>query len=255
MTLFFFGDSFTAGVELLDHLHYKDYPDPVSFSSQQSDQLVAWRSNNTRRNESDTVLWQEQKKCTYAQKLADLMQLPHHNMAIGGSSLQSTRYLLTKSLADLKKPVTVFVQPTSPERWMDYYDEKWTDFIPGNYYEGEALSHFKSKITNNTDFSRFSTWLLELQAIFDHCSTSNLVDKFYFINSGVFNYIESNKNNFKDMLPTYELLVRKLKNKTFHFPHTKDLEAKNFLPWGHVKEDNHVQLAIDIHSVLCYNKK
>lgn len=255
MTLFFFGDSFTAGVELLDHLHYKDYPNPVSFSELQSDQLVSWRSKNKRFNKTDTILWEEQKNSSYAQKLANLMQVPYRNMAVGGSSLQSMRYLLTKSLAGLHAPVTVFVQPTMPGRWMDYYDNQWKDFLPGNTYEGEALVYFKSKITNNTDTSWFITWLLELQAIFDYCNTADLIENFYFVNSGVFNYVESNKQNFKDMLLVYESLTNKLKDRTFHFPHTKDLEAKNFLPWGHVIEKNHAQLAIDIHRVLCYNKK
>jgi hypothetical protein len=251
----FFGDSFTAGEELLDHLHYDDYPAPVSFTDQQSNQLVSWRSRNTKRHQGNILIREEQKKYTYAQKLADLMQVPHVNMAVSGSSLQRTRYLLTKYLADIEDSVTVFVQPTSPERWMDYHNGEWIDFIVGNNYSGESLAYFKSKISNNTDTSRFCSWLLELQAIFDCCSTSDLVEKFYFINSGVFNYVESNKHNFSDMSPVYECIKNKIRDITFHFPHTRDPEAKNFLPWGHVIEKNHEQLAIDIHNILCYNKK
>lgn len=255
MMLLFFGDSFTAGEELLDHLHYDDYPEPVSFADQQSNHLVSWRIKNPKRHQGNTLISEEQKKHTYAQKLADLMQAPHVNMAMSGSSLQRTRYLLTKYLAEVEDPVNVFVQPTSPERWMDYYNGEWIDFLVGNNYSGEALTHFKSKISNNTDTSRFCSWLLELQAIFDCCSTSDLVGKFYFINNGVFNYVESNKHNFSDMLPVYESIKNKIRDITFHFPHTKNLEAKNFLPWGHVIEKNHEQLAIDIHNILCYNKK
>lgn len=260
MTLLFFGDSFTVGAELLDHLHYDDYPEPVSFYDQHSEHLVSWRNSNKPLRESMdektfATLWEEQKKYTYAQKLADMMQVPHHNMAVGGSSLQRTRYLLTKNLLEFTDPVTVFVQPTSPERWMDYYDDQWIDFIPGNSYTGEALTHFKSKISNNTDNSRFCSWLLELQGIFDHCSTSDIVEKFYFINNGVFNYVEDNKDNFRDLLGVYESIHLKIRDITFHFPHTKNNEAKNFLPWGHVTERTHEQLAIDIHDILCYNKK
>ena len=260
MTHFFFGDSFTAGVELLDHLYYDNYPIPVSLADQQSDQMVTWRNKNkslrqTLDKQKLDTLSEEQKKCTYAQKLADLLQVPHHNMAVGGSSLQKTRYLLTKSLTNIEDLATVFVQPTSPERWMDYYNDQWIDFLPGNSYTGEALEHFKSKISNNTDTSRFCSWLLELQAIFDYCSTSDLVEKFYFINSGVFNYVEDDKHNFGDMLPVYESIKHKIRDITFHFPHTKNNEEKVFLPFGHVTEKVHEQLAIDIHSILCYNKK
>jgi hypothetical protein len=260
MTLLFFGDSFTAGAELLDHLHYDDYPKPVSLNDQKSNQIEAWKNKNKpliqlMDKKKFDVLRKEQKKHTYAQKLADLMQVPHHNMAVGGSSLHKTRYLLTKSLTKLTDPVTIFVQPTAPERWMDYVNNQWMDFIPGNSYQGVALAYFKSKVSNNTDYSRFCSWLLELQGIFDHCSTSDMVKKFYFINSGELNYVDNNKDKFGDLLPAYESIKHKIRDITFHFPHLKDNKAKNFLPWGHVTELNHEQLAIDIHRVLCYNKK
>ena len=43
MTFLFFGDSFTAGAELLDHKFYPEYPTPVSLLDLDSEYIKKWK--------------------------------------------------------------------------------------------------------------------------------------------------------------------------------------------------------------------
>ena len=64
------------------------------------------------------------------------------------------------------------------------------------------------------------------------------------------NYIQSNYNFNDSFFKGYQKLCENIKSNTFHFPHTKDLNRRSFLPYGHVIEKDHELLAIDIQSVL-----
>lgn len=257
MTFLFFGDSFTAGEELLDYQFYTEYPSTVSYADLNSESIKNWKKKHKplrqlkTKNELDQI-FEEQKKYSYAHKLAKLCNSEYKNFAVCGSSLQKIRYLLTTEIQkNSNLNLTVFIQPSTPERWMEYVNNKWTDFIVGNEYHNEIKEYFKFKILSNTDYSRFCIWLLELQAIYDFCTNNYKIKNFYFINNGVFDYIESNKNQFQELLTIYELLVSKINKKLFHFPHTKNIEEKSFLPYGHVKEEIHKDLAIEIYKKIC----
>ena len=92
-----------------------------------------------------------------------------------------------------------------------------------------------------------------MQAMYDFCSNNDKIKDFYFVNNGTFNSIASIQ--YQDLLTTYSTLISNINQRLFHFPHTKNNEEKVFLPFGHVTEKVHEQLAIDIHNILCYNKK
>jgi len=258
MTFLFFGDSFTAGVELLDYQFYNDYPAPMSYEDKKSQHMENWRKNNKplrqiKTKEEIDQIWEKQKLHTYAHKLAELCGIKYKNCSVGGASLQKIRYLLVKETSmNCDSDLTVFIQTTTPTRWMEYVNKEWLDFIVGNAYSEEITeNYFKFKVASNTDYSMFCVWLLEIHAIYDFCTNNNKIKNFYFINSGVFNYIDRNKNTFEDLVDTYESLMPKIVKKTFHFPHTKNMQELNFLPWGHVKEDNHKELAIEIYKKIC----
>ena len=259
MTFLFFGDSFTAGEELLDHKFYPEYPTPVSLLDLDSEYIKKWKKEYKplwqlkTKNELENIV-KEQKKHSYAHKLAELCNIEYENFAISGSSIQKIRYLLTTEVQkNNNSNLTVFVQPTGAERWMEYIDDQWMDFIVGNEYHDDIKEYFKFKILSNNDYSRFCVWLLEMQAMYDFCSNNDKIKDFYFVNNGTFNSIASIQ--YQDLLTTYSTLISNINQRLFHFPHTKNNEEKVFLPFGHVTEKVHEQLAIDIHNILCYNKK
>jgi len=66
MTFLFFGDSFTAGVELLDYQFYNDYPAPMSYEDKKSQHMENWRKNNKplrqiKTKEEIDQIWEKQK--------------------------------------------------------------------------------------------------------------------------------------------------------------------------------------------------
>jgi hypothetical protein len=262
MSLLFFGDSFTAGAELLDYQFYDNYPAPVSLADLQSEHMKDWRNKNKtlqqikNKSEFDQIR-ERQRLHAYPRKLAELCGREHKDLSVGGSSLQRIKYLLTTEVHQNRESrLTVFIQPPPPERWMEYVQDKWIDFIVGNQYSNkfhslDIESYFQFKVIANTEYSRFCEWLLDLQAIYDFCVNNKKIKDFYFINSGVFNRINDVKNDYKDLIDVYNSLMSNISKKIFHFPHTKNNEGINFLPWGHVTEDNHRELAIDIHDKIC----
>ena len=264
MSLLFFGDSFTAGAELLDYQFYDNYPSPVSFADLQSEHMKDWRNKNKllqqikNKSEFDQI-WKRQKLYAYPRKLAELCGRKYKDLSMGGSSLQRIKYLLTTEVHQNREPrLTIFIQPPPPERWMEYVQDKWIDFIVGHQYSNkfqslDIESYFQFKVIANTEYSRFCNWLLDLQAIYDFCANNKKIKNFYFINNGIFNRINKEKGVYKDkdLVHIYDSLISKIDEKIFHFPHTKNLQGLNFLPWGHVTEDNHRELAIDIHNKIC----
>ena len=65
----------------------------------------------------------------------------------------------------------------------------------------------------------------------------------YFVNDGLFNSITGIQ--YQDLLTTYSSLISNINKRLFHFPHTKNNEEKVFLPYGHVKEKVHEDLAVE----------
>ena len=255
MTFLFFGDSFTAGEELLDYKFYPEYPTPVSLLDLDSAYIKKWKKkyqplwHSKTKNELDNIA-EEQKKHSYAHKLAGLCNMKYKNFAVAGSSIQKIRYLLTTEVQkNNDSNITVFVQPTSTERWMEYIDNEWMDFIVGNVYHDSMKEYFKFKILSNNDYSRFCIWLLEMQAMYDFCSNNDKVKDFYFVNNGIFNSL--NGIQYQGLLTTYKPLMSNINKRLFHFPHVKNNEEKVFLPYGHVIEKVHENLAVEIYNKLC----
>lgn len=258
MYFVFFGDSFTAGEELIDYKFYNNYPSRVSFFELQQDVNKVWKQKNKSVREIlskerfEKLQW-EQKLHTYAHKLSIMVGFPYDNLAVGGVGLARCHHELINYVNSYpERKLTVFIQPPSYKRWLEFVDNKWKNYIITN--EPQSLlekDYFKFKIINNTEHSRFIEWYITLQSIYDFCENAENIQKFYFINYGIFNEIAGKKENENDnFVKGYEKLYKKIKTKLFHFPHTLDLDKPNFLPYGHVAEENHEQLAIAIKEEL-----
>ena len=250
----FVGDSFTAGEELLDYKYYKNYPSPVNFYQLNSDEIREWGKNNHITNILGGLELkkhnEDQKLLTYAHKISKIMGVPYINLAKNGTSLDAMYYNLVKYVTNsTEQDISVFVQPTSVGRWTEFINGRWQDFIFTNLYEKEIKNYVKFKVLNNTDHSRFTEWALKFRSIYDFCNNNTKIKNFYFINNGIFNYIESSFD-VDDSFKIYYAIKQKIQDKIFCFPHTKNLELKNFLPGGHVIELNHEQLALDIKSII-----
>ncbi len=257
MKFLFFGDSFTAGTELLDYKYISEYPEPKSFDDIRSSDMIEWRDTHKplhqikAKQELDIIL-EQQKSKTYAYKLATSVGVASNNYAVPGSGLQKLRYTLVKQISkESESDLTVFIQPPTPERWMEYATDHWRDFAVTDILLGLEKDYFKYKISNNTDYSWYCHWILDLQAIYDFCSNHKNIKKFYFIDSGNFNYVASNKTKFQEFTDTYNSLISKIQNDIFTFPHLASPQDPNYLPWGHVKEEIHEKLAIEIQEKIC----
>jgi len=90
-----------------------------------------------------------------------------------------------------------------------------------------------------------------MQTIYDFCSNNDKIKDFYFVNDGLFNSITGIQ--YQDLLTTYSSLISNINKRLFHFPHTKNNEEKVFLPYGHVKEKVHEDLAVEIYKKMCEN--
>ena len=252
MHFLFLGDSFTAGRELLDYKFYDDYPEPVKFDEQNSKFLIEWRKNNSYSLDASTKRQEDERLHSYATKLSVLMNTEYTNLAKSGSSLERCYLELVDFVNHTSHTnITVFIQIPIMERWLDYAKGIWKDYTVRKYYD-DALEkdYFKFKIINNTDHSRFIKWYLTLESIRNFCLNNRNIKNHYFINHGVLNHIQSNYNFNDSFFKGYQRLCEKIKSNTFHFPHTKDLNRRSFLPYGHVIEKDHEQLAIDIQSIL-----
>jgi hypothetical protein len=256
MHFVFFGDSFTAGEELLDYKFYNNYPSPVSFFELQQDVNKGWKQKNKSvreilSKERFEKLQCEQKLHSYAHKLSNKMGIPYDNLAVGGIGLSRCHHELINYVNRFpERKLTVFIQPPSYKRWLEFVDNKWKNYIIT--YEPQSLlekDYFKFKIINNTEHSRFIEWYITLQSIYDFCQNAENIQEIFFINYGIFNEITGKKEN-DNFVKGYEKLYKKIKTKLFHFPHTLDLHKPNFLPYGHVVEENHEQLAIAIKEEL-----
>ena len=88
-----------------------------------------------------------------------------------------------------------------------------------------------------------------MQAMYDFCSNNDKVKDFYFVNNGTFNSLDGIQ--YQDLLTTYKPLMSNIHKRLFHFPHVKNNEEKVFLPYGHVIEKVHENLAVEIYNKLC----
>jgi hypothetical protein len=250
--LHFFGDSFTAGDELLDYQHYDNYPTPYNYNELKKQDYY---TRNPR-------IWEKLTKQEYSQHITEQKQksyagiLGGTNHGISGTSLQSIARDIIFYLENTDKESIIFLQPTGIERWCEYINGEWKDFVANATYEGDENKYFKFKVTHNTDYSSlviwYNTFITLVSYIKNHKNTMN----WYLINNGTFNslrlliksfvdkkYQIIKENNFDN---TFLNTFYELKNKTINFPQIDNTEAPYFCPGGHVNQQAHNQLAEEI---------
>tara|TARA_B100000029_G_scaffold102024_1_gene92415 strand:- start:291 stop:1040 length:750 start_codon:yes stop_codon:yes gene_type:complete len=241
----FFGDSFTAGDELLDYQHYDNYPTPCNYHELKNQ---TWYETNPKI--WDKLTEQEYKKHIIKQKQKSYAGIVGGtNHGISGTSLQSIARNIILYLENTDKESIIFLQPTGIERWCEYINGGWKDFVVNATYEDDVSKYFKFKVTHNTEYSRLVNWYNTLVTLISYIKNHKNTIDWYLINNGTFNFLTSliKDNNFDSMfLNTFN----ELKNKTINFPQVDNTEAPYFCPGGHVNQKAHNELAEEIIKVL-----
>ena len=245
--LHFFGDSFTAGDELLDYQHYDNYPAYCNYNELLK---LTWSETNPK-------IWEKLTEQEYKEHIIKQKQKSYAGIVGGtnhgtsGTSLQSMLRNIISLLENTDKKIIIFLQPTGIERWCEYVNGKWKDFVVSSKYSdnGYDQDYFKFKISHNTDYSNLVTWYNTFITLISYIKNHKNIINWYLINNGTFNFLTSliKDNNFDIMfLNTFN----ELKNKTINFPQVDDMETPYFCPGGHVNQKAHNELAERIIKVL-----
>ena len=246
--LHFFGDSFTAGDELLDYQHYDDYPAPCN-----KENLI--KQNYYTRNPQiwEKLTEQEYEKLLVKQRQKSYAGILGTNHGISGTSLQSIARDIVFYLENTDKESIIFLQTPGIERWCEYINGKWKYFSANSTYEGDENKYFKFKVTHNTDYSKLVTWYNTFITLVSYIKNHKNTANWYLINNGTINNTISliKESNFKQWEKnTFLNTFNELKNKTINFPQVDNTEAPYFCPGGHVNQKAHNELAERIIKVL-----
>ena len=196
----FFGDSFTAGDELLDYQHYDNYPTPCNYHELKNQ---TWYETNPKI--WDKLTEQEYKKHIIKQKQKSYAGIVGGtNHGISGTSLQSIARNIILYLENTDKKIIIFLQPTGIERWCEYLNGKWKDinathlgtkYFNKMYGDMEfATDYFKFKVSHNTDYSNLVTWYNTFITLISYIKNHKNVIDWWLINNGTFNEIKSIQN-------------------------------------------------------------
>jgi hypothetical protein len=170
----FFGDSFTAGDELLDYQYYDNYPAYCNYNELLK---LTWCEENPK-------IWEKLTNQEYKEHIIKQKQKSYAGIVGGtnhgtsGTSLQSMSRNIISLLENTDKKTIIFLQPTGIERWCEYVNGKWKDFTPLSSTKDNELDYFKFKISHNTDYSNLVTWyntfITLISYIKNHKNVTNL---------------------------------------------------------------------------------
>ena len=251
----FFGDSFTAGDELLDYQYYDNYPAYCNYK-----ELL-----NSTWFETNPKIWSKLTGQEYDQHIiiqkqksyAGIMGGTNHGTA--GISFQSMLRNIISLLENTDKKIIIFLQPTGIERWCEYLNGKWKDinathlgtkYFNKMYGDMEfATDYFKFKVSHNTDYSNLVTWYNTFITLISYIKNHKNVIDWWLINNGTFNEIKSIQNVPNMIVKS----IDDLDSKTICFPQVQNMDAPYFCPGGHVNQKAHNELAEKIIKVLNEN--
>ncbi len=263
MKIYAVGDSFTAGSELVDYKYYKDYPGyTTAIENRPGNPHSEWYRKRPwlhtfvggHRSPGYQAILDEQKGLTYANQLGEILGLPVVNHGVGGCSQDTILRNLTLYLDTLTEPHIVFFQGTSSNRWCQYYENTWRDFIagnPDNNVSKEFESWMRLKITLEDDYSWAMRWWLNFKSAVAQLKTHNMVKKFYIVDSGNLRWTRTHILQNPDRYSVDNLgerILRFVNDETsdcrLDFPY--DSNEPVICPGGHVNHIVHRRLAEQI---------
>jgi hypothetical protein len=246
--IFCFGDSFTAGSELVDAEYVENYPDPISFWD------WAKKHPNTDRpslahlsTQQMTELEAKEKNRSYAGLIGGT------NLGVGGTSIQSICRQVVQVLEDTSDKCIITIQPPEIGRWCDFVDGQWVDFLPygvNKNLDVDYDAYHKFKITHNTDHSNLVRWYSVMFPLISYIENHNNVVKWLLVDSGVFRKIPDMIKNDGISDKAIINLMDKVKDKIVKFPQVEDQDSPYFLPGGHVNQEAHNILAKRLQNLL-----
>jgi len=235
--LHFFGDSFTAGDELMDWKYVENYPVYSNFWD--------WQKLSRRRRPSLehlgkqnlSLLMSEERKQSYAGRLGGI------NHGISGCSMQTIARLVIEHLENTNEKCIVFIQPTGIERWCEHVNNRWMDFNSNHQPTDQTENYYKFRVANSTDSSNLILWYNCILTLVAYVRSHRNTADWWLINNGTFNEIktimeqkEISNEMIKNTMAEYE-------EKTINFPQVDDMEYPYFCIGGHVNIEAHRKLA------------
>lgn len=260
MKIYAVGDSFTAGSELVDHKYYSDFPGyTTAMANRPGNPYNEWyrkkpwlhRVVGGHSSPAYHEVLEEEKSLTYANQLGSILDLPVVNQGIGGCSLDTIVRNLVLYLDTINEPHVVFFQPTSNNRWCQYYEHTWRDFIAGNP-ENNVSKDFESwmklKVMLEDDYSWTMRWWMNLKTALAVMQSNPWVKQYYVVESGNLRWQRTDVIHHADKYATDDLGSRVLKfineeinPRRIDFPFTADEPV--ICPGGHFNHVVHRRLA------------
>ena len=250
--LHFFGDSFTAGDELVDQEYIGNYPPFLTFCEWKKSYPSQGRPSLAHLTDKEmAVLKKKEREKSYAGLLNG------NNHGIGGTSIQSIARRVIQHLEETDEKCVIFIQPPDTARWSDYVDGMWVDFgahgVTSTYDfnpNANYNDYHKFKIIHNTDFSNLVRWYNTLIPLIAYIKNHKNTVDWWLINHGVFNFIPSwiKDNGLKD-LPMMNFMDS-VKNRIINFPQVDDQNYPYFHLGGHVNQYAHELLAKKLQMLL-----
>lgn len=270
--LHFFGDSFTAGDELMDWKYVENYPAYTNFwewARIQNELYERYKHGNKRISDDHpggvgidadcgggrpslahldkkklSLLRMEERQQSYAGRLGGI------NHAISGCSMQTIARLVIDHLENTNEKCIVIIQPTSIERWCEFVNNQWIDFNSGHSPTGQTEQYYKFRVANSTFFSNLILWYNCVLTLVAYVRSHRNTADWWLINNGTFNVIQSNIEQEKFSNKMIKNTMEELKEKTINFPHVDDMEHPYFCAGGHVNIEAHEKLAREIEKRL-----
>ena len=241
--LHFFGDSFTAGDELVDWKYDDNYPTYKKFW--EWSKLPAHERNRPTLNHVDRKkLREEERQNSYAGLLGGI------NHGVSGSSMQSIQRRVIHHLENTDQKSIIFIQPTGIERWCEYVDDKWVDFISDNEVSEEYTEYYKFRLSHSTVESNLLLWHNCVLTLIAYVKSHHNTVDWWVINNGTFNGIQYMMTQAKISNEMVVHTIKKLKEKTINFPHVDNMELPYFCIGGHANTEAHKELAQKIEKKL-----
>ena len=241
--LHFFGDSFTAGDEVVDYKFMDNYPRYYSFND--------WiRLPNRERPDFSHLTdlqYQEMIKQEKQNSYAGLLKGVNHGIC--GASLQTMSRLIIEHLETSEDKSVIFIQPSGIERWCEYVDNKWIDFNSTGP-SAEHKEYYKFKVMHSTEESNLITWHNNLLTLIAYVSNHKNTVNWWIVNNGTFNELSSlmQDKNLGDKI--IKNTFSKLQEKIINFPQVDDMDKPYYCIGGHVNQLAHKELAQNIEKLL-----
>ena len=242
--LHFFGDSFTAGDEVVDYKFIDNYPRYLSYN-----ELIKL-PNRVRPEFSHLTDLQYQDMLNQEKQNSYAGLLQGVNHGISGTSLQTMSRLIIEHLETTETKSVIFIQPSGIERWCEYVEDKWIDFNTTWLSTMKHKEYHKFKMLNNTQESNLITWHNELLTLTSYVANHKNTADWWIVNNGTFNELSSlmQDKNIGDKI--IKNTFSRLKEKMINFPQVDDMDTPYYCIGGHANQLAHKELAQNIKKLL-----